>query len=117
MGHPSKSGCVLVRKRQHLVRMAEGDGTQLYVKPSNILLNPDTSVFVHGLQDAKEHNGKTGSTKDHSEKNGRCTAELEDPEKLMNVKPENLLVRCQPDLVFDATLTLTQMLSHPNACY
>jgi tetratricopeptide (TPR) repeat protein len=48
-------------KRQYLVRMAGGDGLQLYVKPSNILFSLDTYVYVHGLQNANQYNGKLGT--------------------------------------------------------
>jgi tetratricopeptide (TPR) repeat protein len=104
-------------KRQYLVRMAGGDGSQLYVKPSNILFNPHTSVYIHGLQNANQYNGKSGLTKGYSDNNGRYTVELNHTEKLVTVKPDNLLVQDQPDLVFDSTRTLAQMLSHPYACY
>ena len=100
-------------KKQYLVRMAGGDGSQLYVEPSNIIFNMDTNVYVHGLQNASQYNGKLGETKDYLHKNGRYTVELQDAEKLITVKPENLLAQYQPDLVFDTTRTLAQMLSHP----
>jgi hypothetical protein len=103
---------------QYLVRMAGGDGSQLYVKPSNLLFNPGTYVYVHGLQNATRYNGKLGLTRDYLDKNGRYTVELQDgTEKLVTVKPENLIAQYQPDLVFDTTRTLVQMLSHPNPCY
>jgi hypothetical protein len=117
-------------KRQYLVQMAGGDRSQLYVNPSNIILDIHTSVHVQGLQNAKQYNGKEGVTRDYSSKNGRYTVELGNTyskelgntyteSKLITVKPENLIVKYQPDLVFDATSTrtLAQMLSHPNACY
>jgi hypothetical protein len=104
-------------KRKYLVRMTRGDGSQLYVKPSNIIFNPHTSVYVHGLQNANQYNGKLGLTKDYSDNNGRYTVELNHTKKLVTVKPENLLAQNQPDLVFDSTRTLAQMLSHPYACY
>jgi hypothetical protein len=105
-------------KRQYLVQMPGGDRSQLYVKPSNVILDTGTPVHVHGLQNAKQHNGKEGLTRDYSKKNGRYTVTIYLTEsKLITVKPENLIVMCQPDLVLDATRTLAHMLSHPNACY
>jgi tetratricopeptide (TPR) repeat protein len=109
-------------KRQYLVQMAGGDRSQLYVNPSNIILDTDTPVHVQGLQNAKQYNGKEGVTRDYSNKNGRYTVRLgttHTESKLITVKPENLIVRYQPDLVFDATSTwtLAQILSHSNACY
>jgi hypothetical protein len=101
-------------KRQYLVQMAGGDRSQLYVKPSNIILDTGTPVHVHGLQNAKHYNGKEGLTRDYSKKNGRYTVTIYLTEsKLITVKPENHVVMCQPDLVLDATRTLAQMLSHP----
>jgi tetratricopeptide (TPR) repeat protein len=103
-------------KRQYLVEIAGGNRSQLYVKPSNIILDTDTPVNVHGLQNAKHYNLKQGTTRDYSNKNGRHTVQMADTGKLITVKPENLLVQHQSDLVFDATRTLAQMLSDPNAC-
>jgi tetratricopeptide (TPR) repeat protein len=107
-------------KRQYLVQMAGGDRSQSYVKPSNIILDTDTPVYVHGLQNAKQYNGEEGATRDYSNMNGRYTVELGSTNmenKLITVKPENLIVEYQPDLVFDDTRTLAQMLSDPSACY
>jgi hypothetical protein len=109
-------------KMQYLVQMAGGDRSQLYVKPSNIIFDAGTLVHVQGLQNAKQYNGRIGVTRDYSNKNGRYTVELGNTStesKLITVKPENLIVKYQPDLVFDATSTrtLAQMLSHSNACY
>jgi hypothetical protein len=104
-------------KRQYLVQMAGGNCSRLYVKPSNIIFDADTLVYVHGLQNASKYNGKEGIARKDSNKAGRYTVELDVTHKLITVKPENLLVKFQPDLVFDTTRTLAQMLSHPNACY
>jgi hypothetical protein len=116
-GTPAEIRLYSREKRQYLVRLAGGDGSQLYVKPSNIIFKTVTSVHVHGLQNAKRYNGRLGKTKDYSHTTGRYAVKLEDMEKMITVKPENLVVQYQPDLVFDATQTLEQMLSHPNACY
>ena len=116
-GSPAEIRLFSREKKQYLVQFARGDGSRLYVKPSNIIFNRHTSVYVHGLQNASQYNGKVGTTRDYSNKNGRYTVELQDPEKLITVKPENLLAQYQPDLVFDTTLTLSQMISHPYACY
>ena len=99
--------------------MASGDGSQLYVKPCNIIFNPKSPVYVHGLQNANhQYNGKLGVTRGCLNTNGRYSVELLDTEEMITVKPENLLAQFQLDLVFDAsTRTLVQMLSHPNACY
>jgi hypothetical protein len=104
-------------KRQYLVQMAGGNRSQLYVEPSNLIFDANTLVHVHGLQNANKYNGKEGRAKEYSNTTGRCTVELEVTHKLITVKPENLLVKYQPDFVFDTTRTLAQMLSHPNACY
>jgi hypothetical protein len=106
--------CREKRQYLYLVLLPGGDGSQLYVKPSNIIFNPYTSVYVHGLQNANQYNGKVGVTKDYSDKNGRYTVEVQDPKKLITVKPENLVAKYQPDLVFDTTRTMAQMLSNPN---
>jgi hypothetical protein len=97
--------------------MAGGTRSQLYVKPSDIIFDANTLVHVHGLQNASKYNGKEGMAREYSNKAGRYTVELELTHKLITVKPENLLVKYQPDFVFDTTRTLAQMLSHPNACY
>jgi tetratricopeptide (TPR) repeat protein len=102
-------------KRQYLVQMAGGNRSQLYVKPSNIIFDAGTIVHVHGLQNASKYNGKEGMATQYSNKSGRYTVELQETHKLITVKPENLLVKYQPDFVFDTTRTLAQMLSHPNA--
>jgi tetratricopeptide (TPR) repeat protein len=104
-------------KRQYLVQVAGGNRSQFYVKPSNIIFDMDTHVHVHGLQNASKYNGKEGMAREYSNKAGRYTVELRETHKLITVKPENLLVKFQPDFVFDTTRTLAQMLSHPNACY
>jgi tetratricopeptide (TPR) repeat protein len=104
-------------KSQYLVQMAEGDPSQLYVKPSNLIFDAGTLVHVHGLQNASKYNGKEGMAREYSDKAGRYTVELGETNKLITVKPENLLVKYQPDFVFDTTQTLAQMLSYPNACY
>jgi tetratricopeptide (TPR) repeat protein len=104
-------------KRQYLVQMAGGNRSQLYVNPSDIIFDANTLVYAHGLQNASKYNGKVGMAREYSNKAGRYTVELEETRKLITVKPENLLVRYQPDIVFDTTRTLAQMLSHPNACY
>jgi tetratricopeptide (TPR) repeat protein len=104
-------------KRQYLVQMAGGTRSQLYVKPSNVIFDANTLVHVHGLQNASKYNGKEGMAREYSNKTGRYTVELEETHKLITVKPENLLVKYQPDFVVDTTRTLAQMLSHPNACY
>jgi tetratricopeptide (TPR) repeat protein len=104
-------------KRQYLVQVAGGNRSQLYVKPSNIIFDTDTLVYVHGLQNASKYNGKEGMAREYSNNSGRYTVELGETNKLITVKPENLLVKYQPDIVFDTTRTLAQMLSHPDACY
>jgi tetratricopeptide (TPR) repeat protein len=101
----------------YLVQMTAGDRSKLYVKPSCVILHTDTPVHVQGLQNAKEYNGRGGRTCGYSAKSGRHIVTLEDTKKLITVKPENLLAQYQPDLVFDTTRTLVQMLSDPNACF
>jgi hypothetical protein len=73
-------------KRQYLVRMAGGDGSQLYVKPSNILFTPGTPpVYVHGLQNANQYNGELGVTRGCLNTNGRYPVLLLETEKLITV--------------------------------
>jgi hypothetical protein len=104
-------------KKQYLVQVAGGNRSQLYVKPSNIIFDADTLVYMHGLQNASKYNGKEGMAREYSNKAGRYAVELGETHKLITVKPDNLLVRYQPDFVFDTTRTLAQTLTHPNACY
>jgi hypothetical protein len=112
-GTPVEIRLYSCERRQYLVRIAGGDGSQSHVKPSDLIFIKGTPVCAHGLQNANQYNGEVGVTKDYSHKNGRYTVELQDAEKLITVKPENLLAQYQPDLVFDTTRTLAQMLSHP----